>query len=79
MPCRSCKSENQHRFRTETNLHFPHVVDNGGFEFPNVFIFPKLTICLDCGSAEGELTPKDLQNLKKEFAQAQQKRAQAAN
>jgi hypothetical protein len=48
MPCPSCAQNNQAEFQGEMMLHF-----NGlrNLEVPGVMLFPRLLVCLDCGSA----------------------------
>jgi len=48
MSCVFCTSTNQAEFPAEVNIHFPGLrnADN-----PGVFVFPKLLVCLDCGSS----------------------------
>jgi hypothetical protein len=48
MPCPSCAQDNQAEFQSEMMLHF------GGLEnldVSGVLLFPKLLVCLDCGTA----------------------------
>jgi len=50
MSCKSCASGRQMEFLGEICLHFP-----GGLESlskPIVWIYPKITVCLDCGVAQ---------------------------
>jgi len=48
MSCTFCASSNQTKFPAEVNIHFPGLknADKAG-----VFVFPKLLVCLDCGSS----------------------------
>jgi hypothetical protein len=48
MPCTVCTSGNQREFPAEVNIHFPGLRNSGN---PGVFVFPKLLVCLDCGSS----------------------------
>jgi hypothetical protein len=46
--CKSCSKTNQSEFGAELALHFP------GFKCldkPIVWMFPKVRVCLECGSA----------------------------
>jgi len=55
MPCPSCLSSNQVKFASEINIHFP------GFKNwaqPTFLVFPKISVCLDCGAALFAI-PKD--------------------
>jgi hypothetical protein len=48
MSCVFCTSTNQAEFPAEVNIHFPGLSNAGK---PGVFVFPKLLVCLDCGSS----------------------------
>jgi hypothetical protein len=48
MSCTFCASNNQRVFPAEVNIHFPGL-ENA--DKPGVFVFPKLLVCLDCGSS----------------------------
>jgi hypothetical protein len=57
MSCPSCASLNQAEFTTEMMIHFsgPTRLDN-----PGVLMFPKISVCMDCGfsrftTTEGQL------------------------
>ena len=63
MPCEWCGSHKQSRFNAEVAFHFP------GLEAPNkpvVFVFPELSVCLDCGKAEFVVPDNELRRLGKE-------------
>jgi len=48
MACLSCRSAKQAELTAEMLIHFPglkHLVK------PGVWLFPKLLVCLDCGSS----------------------------
>jgi hypothetical protein len=47
MSCTFCQSANQREFSAEVNIHFPFRWDSDN---SGVFVFPKLLVCLDCGS-----------------------------
>jgi hypothetical protein len=68
MQCSLCSSANQAVYTAEINIHF-HGLEN--IDRPGVLIFPKVWVCLDCGSsrfttpntelsqlAQCELTPR---------------------
>ena len=57
MKCKSCLSANQRPFPAEINIHFSGIE---GFVKPSVWAFPRLMICLDCGSAEFILEDREL-------------------
>lgn len=46
MSCTSCTSERQAEFGTEMNIHFRGLKN---VDHPGILIFPKLSVCLDCG------------------------------
>ncbi len=48
MSCTFCASSNQTEFPAEVNIHFPGLRNA---DKPGVFVFPRLLICLDCGSS----------------------------
>jgi hypothetical protein len=54
MYCAICASGNQAIFTTEMNIHF-HGLEN--MDSPGVLVFPKVSVCLDCGSSRFT-TPK---------------------
>lgn len=60
MSCRSCASENQKEFAAEMNIHFP---GRKGLNMPAVLAFPKLSVCLDCGSTDFKLPETELRLL----------------
>lgn len=47
MECKRCASGNFGRFTGELAIHFP---GRGGLTKPLVFVFPRLEVCLVCGS-----------------------------
>jgi len=61
MSCKACKSENERVFNGEVAIHFPGLK---GVDLPFVWVFPKLTACLECGIAEFEIPQRELQVLK---------------
>ena len=65
MACLSCKSERQAEFEAEMNIHFasPEGLDKAG-----VWVFPKLMVCFDCGSALFTITETELRRLESGIA-----------
>jgi hypothetical protein len=57
MSCPSCGSSNVAEFTAETIIHFagPKNLDK-----PGVWIFPQLSICLDCGSSRFTVAESEL-------------------
>jgi len=49
MSCVSCQSGNQSEFSAEMLIHF-----NGrkNIDTPGALIFPKILVCVDCGSSQ---------------------------
>ena len=64
MPCKSCGSVNQQKFSGEICIHFPDIDE------PNVWVFPELVVCLDCGTAEFAVPEAELRQLAKGDAAA---------
>ena len=46
MICPSCQSQNQAEFTAEMIVHLPGPEN---LDKPGVWLFPKLSVCLDCG------------------------------
>jgi hypothetical protein len=63
MICKSCSSENQRRFTSEINIHFPGLKN---LDKPPVFVFPKLLVCMDCGFTEFNIPETELRLLGKD-------------
>ncbi len=57
MSCRGCHSDNQRTFNAELALHFPGLA---GLNKPIVWVFPKISVCLDCGFSEFEIPEREL-------------------
>jgi hypothetical protein len=57
MSCNRCKSDNQRNFNGEVAIHFPGLK---GLDMPIVWVFPKLTACLECGFAQFEIPEREL-------------------
>jgi hypothetical protein len=61
MSCISCASANQAEFRAEINIHFPGLRN---IDRPSVLVFPKLSVCLDCGFSRFTLPETGLRLLR---------------
>jgi hypothetical protein len=48
MPCSLCSSGNQRVFAAEVNIHLRGLKNAGE---RGVLVFPRLLVCLDCGSS----------------------------
>jgi len=59
--CKTCQSENQSTFTGEIAVHFPGLQ---GLEKPIVWVFPKILVCLNCGTAKFRIPEKELQVLR---------------
>jgi hypothetical protein len=57
MGCKRCASENQGSFNGEVAIHFPGLA---GLDKPIVWIFPKLAVCLGCGTTEFSVPEREL-------------------
>jgi hypothetical protein len=57
MSCTACTSERQAEFGAEINIHFSGLE---GLDKPAVLIFPKLLVCLDCGTTEFAIPETEL-------------------
>jgi hypothetical protein len=62
MLCKSCGSENLQKFRGEVAIHFPWLKN---IDKPIVWVFPELTVCLDCGVAQLAVPQDELRQLQK--------------
>jgi len=60
--CKSCLSANTRNFNGEIAIHSPGLT---GLNEPIVWIFPKLSVCLDCGFAEFEIPEEQIRQLGK--------------
>jgi hypothetical protein len=57
MPCVLCGSGNQAEFPAEMIIHFAGLKD---LHKPGVWVFPKLLVCLDCGSSRFSVPEEEL-------------------
>jgi len=48
MSCTLCSSSQQTEFAAEVNIHLPGLTNT---DKPGILVFPKLLICLNCGSS----------------------------
>lgn len=56
--CTSCQSERQRTFTSEIAIHFPGLA---GLNKPIVWVFPRISVCLDCGLARFVVPEKELE------------------
>ena len=62
MPCKACGSVNQKKFNPEMGIHFPGMKN---IDKPVVWVFPKLVVCLDYGTAEFTVPEAELRQLQR--------------
>ena len=62
MACESCGSDNQSKFTAEIAIHSPGLKD---LDKPQVWVFPELLVCIDCGNAEFAIPETELRVLTK--------------
>ena len=60
MSCQSCGSALSQLFNGEIAIHF---LGRHGLTQPIVWVFPKVTVCLDCGVAHFTVPEKELRVL----------------
>jgi hypothetical protein len=65
MSCSTCASLNEKEFTAEMMIHrpgFQHIAD------PGVLVFPKVLVCMDCGSSRFTTTEDELRSLGQRIA-----------
>ena len=62
MSCKSCGSENVHKFGGEITIRFPGLKN---LDRPHVYVSAELAVCLDCGAARFRLPEDELRLLGK--------------
>jgi hypothetical protein len=62
MACLSCGSFNEAEFAAEMVIHFSGLKN---LDKPGVLVFPKLSVCLDCGSSRFTVPKAELAALAK--------------
>jgi hypothetical protein len=62
MPCQSCGSATQAEFTAEILIHFPGLKN---LDEPAVWLFPKLLVCLECGSGRFSVPETELATIAK--------------
>jgi hypothetical protein len=60
MSCRSCGSENEVEFTAEIMIHF----SGRKLGNPGVLTFPKILVCLDCGSSWFRVPENELERVR---------------
>ena len=67
MPCRSCGSENRHKFSAEMAIHLCGLKN---IDKPVAWVFPEVLVCLNCGTAEFVVSETERRQLPKSDAAA---------
>jgi hypothetical protein len=62
--CRACGSDKQTEFTAEIALHFP---GPGNLDKPHLLVFPRILVCLNCGSAGFTVPESQLHTLADEM------------
>ena len=62
MACKVCASENVQKMHGELTATFP---STEAIKIDPVYVCEELLVCLDCGRAEIQISPKELRLLKK--------------
>ena len=57
MVCRSCGLEKLSKFVGELAIHFPGLKN---LDKPTVWVFPEISVCLNCGDAEFAVPEREL-------------------
>jgi hypothetical protein len=60
MLCHACHSPNAREYTAEINIHFPGVK---GLNIPTVWVFPRISICLNCGLTQFTIPDAELKTL----------------
>ncbi len=60
MLCRVCASERRTEYASEINVHFSGAKS---LDQPSVFVFPRISVCLDCGFSSFKLAAGELAEL----------------
>lgn len=61
MSCRRCGADTLKDFNGELAIHFPGLQ---GLETPIVWVFPTISVCLDCGVAQFMVPERELEVLR---------------
>lgn len=65
MACVRCSSDHRKTFKAEMNIHF---TGREGWVKPSLWVFPEVTVCLDCGFAEFLVPTAELGKLAEDSA-----------
>jgi hypothetical protein len=75
MSCPLCASDNQAEFQAEMMIHFTGLKH---LDRPGVWLFPKLSVCLDCGSSRFRVPEEELPLLASSAPKSERSIAQPA-
>jgi hypothetical protein len=64
-PCSACASSNVIELIAETAFHFQGLT---GLKADPILVYPKATVCLDCGFNHSNLSEHELEQLRKASA-----------
>jgi hypothetical protein len=70
--CPFCQSSDRREFPAEINIHFPEME---GLTKPTVWVFPRLTVCMDCGVAQFSVDKAELDRLAERDSRSQSYKA----
>ena len=65
--CEKCGSTNESELDSEICIHFS---GKESLNAPVLFVFPKLSVCLECGRSEFILAKTELEQLRRDVSQA---------
>ena len=65
MKCSLCASVNQSEFPSEIILHYRNIKN---LNKPKVLVFPRVSVCLDCGFSRFDTPTPELRALREEIA-----------
>src|SRR5215467_3355368 len=65
--CEKCGSTNESELDSEICIHFS---GRENLSNPALFVFPKLSVCLECGRSQFTLAKTELEKLRREVSQA---------
>ncbi len=74
MRCRVCCSENEAEFTAEMMIHFSGFMHLAN---PGILMFPKISVCLDCGSSRFSIPGTELKSLRESNSPSKVKRMAA--
>jgi hypothetical protein len=66
--CETCGSAHQAELDGEICVHFPGLKD---VQNPAIFVFPKLTVCLNCGNTKFKVPETELRLISKRTSSCQ--------